>query len=88
MVAASGRLNFRIPADAEARLRAAAEVSRQSLTEFVLGAAAARAEELLATGTWVPAEYFDRLLAALDEPPEPIPVLARAARRRRRFTQH
>lgn len=84
---AAGRLNFRIPEEAEKRLRAAAEAANETLTEFVLGAAEARAEELLASRTVVPPDYFDQLLAALNEPPTPVPVLARAARRQRRFVQ-
>lgn len=83
----AGRLNFRIPVEAEKRLRAAAEADNKTLTEFVLGAAEARADELLASRTPVPADYFDQLLSALDERPTPIPELARAARRPRRFVQ-
>jgi uncharacterized protein (DUF1778 family) len=85
---ASARLNFRIPVETERRLRAAAEAAHETLTEFVLGPAQARAEEMLSAKTVVPADYFDRLLAALDEPPEPMPVLAEASRRPRRYTQH
>jgi uncharacterized protein (DUF1778 family) len=87
MATTAGRLNFRITAEAEARLRAAAEASQQTLTEFVLGAAEERADEVLASRTVVPADYFDQLLAALDAPPEPMPVLSRAAKRQRRFVQ-
>lgn len=87
MTTAAGRLNFRISPDAEQRLRVAAEASDQTLTDFVLGAAEARAEEVLATRTVVTSDYFDRLLSALDDPPTPIPELVRAARRDRRFTQ-
>ena len=87
MATTAGRLNFRITAEAEARLRAAAAASQQTLTEFVLGAAEDRADEVLASRTVVPADYFDQLLAALDAPPEPMPALARAAKRQRRFIQ-
>jgi uncharacterized protein (DUF1778 family) len=87
MAAAAGRLNFRISAEAEARLRAAAEVAQETLTEFVLGAAEERADEVLASRTVVPADYFDQLLAALDAPPEPMPALVRAVKRPRRFVQ-
>jgi len=87
MATTAGRLNFRIPPDAEQRLRSAAEAANQTLTDFVLGAAEARADEVLGTRTVVDSDYFDRLLAALDEPPTPIPELAKAARRDRRFTQ-
>lgn len=87
MAVTAGRLNFRISAEAEARLRAAAEAANQTLTEFVIGAAEERADELLARRTVVPADYFDQLLAALDAPPEPMPALVRAAKRSRRFVQ-
>lgn len=87
MASPASRLNFRISAEAEARLRAAADASQQTLTEFVLGAAEERADEVLASRTVIPAEYFDQLLAALDAPPEPMPALARAAKRQRRFVQ-
>jgi uncharacterized protein (DUF1778 family) len=83
----AGRLNFRIAPDAEQRLRVAAEADHQTLTDFVLGAAEARAEEILATRTVVDSDYFDRLLSALGESPTPIPKLVSAARRRRQFTQ-
>lgn len=86
--ATAGRLNFRVPEDVERRLRSAAESTSQSLTDFVLGAAQERADEVLSTHTVVPTEYFDNLLAALDEPPQPMPALQRAARRRRQFEQH
>lgn len=84
---ASARLNFRVPVETERRLRAAAEAAHETLTEFVLGPAQARAEEMLSAKTVVSVEYFDRLLSALDEPPEQMPVLAEAARKARRFVQ-
>jgi uncharacterized protein (DUF1778 family) len=83
----AGRLNFRIPPSAEKRLRSAAEANHQTLTDFVLGAAEARAEEILASRTFVASDYFDRLVEALDSPPTPIPVLAKAAKQDRRFKQ-
>ena len=85
--AAAGRLNFRVPPEVEQRLRSAAESSHQSLTEFVLGAAQDRADEVLVTRTVVPADYFDRLFDALDAPAEPTPTLKRASGRRRQFHQ-
>jgi uncharacterized protein (DUF1778 family) len=85
--ATAGRLNFRVPEDVERRLRSAAESTGQSLTEFVLGAAQERADEVLSTHTVVPSDYFDKLLTALDEPAKPMPALQRAARRRRQFEQ-
>lgn len=85
--AVAGRLNFRVPADVERQLRSAAESTSQSLTDFVLGAAQERAEEVLATRTVVPPDYFEHLLSALDEPVGAMPELKRAAKRRRQFVQ-
>jgi uncharacterized protein (DUF1778 family) len=81
------RLNFRISAESERQLRSAAEASHETLTDFVLGAAQDRADEVLRTRTVVPSDYFDQLLAALDEPPVSVPALAKAARRKRQFVQ-
>ena len=86
-MATSTRLNFRVRPDTEQRLRAAAAACEESLTDFVIAAAEERADEVLATHTLVPADYFDRLLAALDEPAEPNEALRKAARRPRQFTQ-
>jgi uncharacterized protein (DUF1778 family)/predicted N-acetyltransferase YhbS len=83
----AGRLNFRIPPGAEGRLRSAAEANHQTLTDFVLGAAEARAEEILASRTLVASDYFDRLVDAMDAPPTSIPELAKAAGQDRRFKQ-
>lgn len=88
MVATSAsRLNFRVSAESEQHLRTAAEATHETLTDFVLGAAHARADEVLQTRTVVPPDYFDRLLEALDEPPVTVPALAKAARRKRQFVQ-
>ena len=84
---ASPRLNFRVRPDTERRLRAAAAATDQSLTDFVVSAAEDRAKEVLATHTVVPADYFDQLVAALDETAKPNPALRAAARRPRRFKQ-
>jgi uncharacterized protein (DUF1778 family) len=83
----STRLNFRVDPVVEERLRAAAAFEHKTVTEFVMGAAADRAEEVLAAQTVVPSEYFDQLLAALDAPDEPMPELERLAARPRRFTR-
>lgn len=81
------RLNFRVRGEVERRLRAAASASDQSLTDFVISAAESRADEVLATRTAVPAEYFDQFLAALDAPVERNAALTRAARERQHFTR-
>jgi uncharacterized protein (DUF1778 family) len=79
------RLNFRVSPSLDDRLRMAAAMSHQTVTDFVLQAAAAHADEVLMARTVVPSDYFDELLAALDAPVEPMPELARAAAKPRRF---
>ena len=86
-MATATRLNFRVRPDTEERLRAAAAAMDQSLTDFVITAAEARADEVLATHTLVPADYYDQLYAAFDDPVKRDPALTAAARRRRRFGQ-
>jgi uncharacterized protein (DUF1778 family) len=56
-----------------------------SVSAFVVGAAVVRADEVIAsmTTTLVPADYFDDLLAVLDEP-DAAPGLAKAAKQARR----
>ncbi|HEV2886063.1 MAG TPA: DUF1778 domain-containing protein [Jatrophihabitans sp.] len=81
------RLNFRVRPDTEHRLRAAAAATDQSLTDFVISAAEARANEVLASHTLVPADYFDQLIAALDAPVIPNEALRTLARRPRRVKQ-
>lgn len=76
-MAMATRLNFRVRPDTEQRLRAAAAACEESLTDFVIAAAEKRAEEVLATHTLVPPDYFDRLIAALDEPVETMGHCAR-----------
>lgn len=86
-MATAARLNFRVRPETEHRLRAAAAATDQSLTDFVISAAVARAEEVLASHTRVPADYFDQLIAALDAPATPNEALRTLARRPRRVEQ-
>ncbi len=83
MRTATGRLGLRVRPEVEQRLRAAAEVEHQPLSAFVLSAAEQRANEVLRelSVTLVPPEFFDHLLAALDEPAYPNPALMSATRR-------
>jgi uncharacterized protein (DUF1778 family) len=55
----------------------------------MLDAATERAEDVIAsaTGTMVPAKFFDELWNALAEPARPSAALARRARARRRVVQ-
>jgi uncharacterized protein (DUF1778 family) len=79
VTAAVARLNFRVPQRTEQVLRAAAELTGETLTQFTIGAAEERAEQLLAGKTLVGPDFFDRLVSALDEPVEPNQALRAAA---------
>lgn len=85
MAVKTDRLEARLSPDERERIEQAASTAGLSVSAFMVGAAVERAEEIIAaaTTTVVPADYFDGLLAALDEP-EPAPLLAKAARRSRR----
>jgi len=76
-----GRINLRVEAEQEARLRAAAEASGETLTGFLLRAAAQRAEEVLrrASRLAVSSAAFDRFVTALDRDTESMPTLSRYA---------
>lgn len=89
-MARTARIELRAEPDREQRIRLAADLAHQSMTSFVLDAATERADEVIAAAatTVVSGEFFDALLAALDEPPEPNGALSRTARRTRRVRQH
>jgi uncharacterized protein (DUF1778 family) len=82
MAVKSERLEARVSPEQRARLEWAARITGTSISTFVVDAAIERAEGLVAAqmSTTVPAEYFDRLVAALDEP-DRAPTLTKAARR-------
>jgi uncharacterized protein (DUF1778 family) len=82
MAVKSDRLEARVSPEQRARLEWAAMIAGTSVSAFVVDAAVERAEELVAAqmSTTVPADYFDRLLSAIDEP-ESAPTLAKVARR-------
>lgn len=79
MTAAAERLGFRVAQGVKQHLEEAARLLGMGLTEFVLGAAQERADEVLQTRTTVPPDYFARLLHALDAPAVPNEPLRRAA---------
>jgi len=85
MAVKTDRLEARLSPDERERIEQAASTAGLSVSAFMVGAAVERAEEVIAaaTTTVVPADYFDGLLAALDEP-EPAARLAKAAKRSRR----
>jgi uncharacterized protein (DUF1778 family) len=85
MAVKSERLEARVSPEQRARLELAAGLAGVAVSAFVIDAAVERADELVAAqmSTSVPADYFDLLVAALDDP-APAPVLAKAARRAKR----
>lgn len=75
------RVNMRVSERQERVLRAAAELSGETLTGFVLAVATERAEEVLERAQRVDlgAAAFERFVAALDAPAEEMPTLRRYA---------
>jgi uncharacterized protein (DUF1778 family) len=82
MAVKSDRLEARVSPDQRARLELAATIAGMSVSAFVVEAAVERAEEIVARqmSTTVPADYFDRLVFAIDEP-DRAPTLTKVARR-------
>ena len=85
----TSRIELRTDPEREQRIRYAAELEHQSVSAFVLDAAAERAEQVIASAsaTVVPSDFFDRLWEALDSPVEPSPALERRSVRGRRVEQ-
>ncbi len=85
MAVKTDRLEARVSPDERERIEQAASTEGLSVSAFMVGAAVERAEEVIAaaTTTVAPADYFDELLAALDEP-EPAARLSKAATQSRR----
>jgi len=79
--ARSARINMRVSEHQERVLRAAADLSGDSLTGFVLSVATERAEQVLLRARQIDlgAEAFARFRRALDEPVEDMPTLRRYA---------
>jgi uncharacterized protein (DUF1778 family) len=71
------------------RIRYAAKLTHRSLSAFMLDAASARAEEVIAStsSTEVPAKFFDELWNALSEKGRANEALSRRARAKRRVNQ-
>lgn len=87
---ASTRFEFRIRPDGKRRIEHAASLVHESASDFARTAAERRAEEVLREHdavTVVPADFFDALLVALDEPALPAAALARARERARRAVE-
>lgn len=88
MAARTQRIEARVAPRDRARIDKAAALEGQTVSAFMVRAAAERAEQVIAarTTTVLPAEYFDRLLAAIDAA-DRAPRLARAAKRARERRQ-
>jgi uncharacterized protein (DUF1778 family) len=76
-----GRINLRVDAHQEARLRAAAEASGETLTGFMLAAAGERADNVLerAGRIAISRRAFEQFVAVLSAGTEPMPTLSRYA---------
>jgi uncharacterized protein (DUF1778 family) len=85
-MAKTQRIEMRADAESEDRINRAAAIERVSVSAFILDAATAAADRVLARTdtTAMPADQFDALIAALDVADE-APQLARVAGRGRRF---
>lgn len=86
MSAATARLEFRVAPERKALIERAAELTGEQPTAFARTAAEERAERVIREHdamTTVPAQFFDDLLAALDAPANPNPVMADAFARMR-----
>lgn len=81
MTTAAERLGFRVTPGVKEHLEDAARSLGVPLTEFVLGAAQDKADEVLAAKTVVPPDYFEKLIEALTAPAEENEPLRRAASR-------
>jgi uncharacterized protein (DUF1778 family) len=74
-----GRINMRVSDHQERVLRAAADLSGETLTGFVLSVATERAEQVLERTQRISlsAEAFGRFVKALDAPAAEMPTLRR-----------
>ena len=86
MAVRTDRVEARVSPDQRERIERAAAFSGESMSAFMVTAAVQRADDVIAeqSATVVPADYFDQLHAALDEPAEKAPRLAAAAKKARR----
>lgn len=88
MTTREARLDFRLDPETKARIERAAKLLRESVSAFVVHAAAAAADRVLARAevTMMPAEQFDELLEALDVADQ-APALARLGKTERRYVR-
>ena len=89
-MSASTRFEFRVKPASKQRIEHAAQLVHESTSDFVRAAAEQRADEVLRDHeviTRVPADFFDQLITALDEPPVTNAALKRAANRARQVVR-
>lgn len=86
MAVKTRRLESRVDPETDELITRAAELMQESVSGFVVRAARAEADRVLARGdvTAMPAEQFDSLIGSLDQA-DHAPTLAKAAARPRRF---
>ncbi len=79
MAAKSQRVNLRIDQEDEALFKRAAQVHRESLTQFLVEGGRERAERLLAdrTSFQIGAEAWQEIVAAMDRPAQARPELVK-----------
>jgi uncharacterized protein (DUF1778 family) len=84
MATRTERIEARVAPRDRARIDRAAALEGQSVSAFMVAAAAEKADQVIAARTTsvVPTDYFDRMLAALDRA-DRAPRLARAVKRAR-----
>lgn len=84
MATKTDRVEARLAPGQRERIDQAAAIEGQSVSSFIVAAAAEKAEQVIAarTTTIVPSEYFDLLLSAIDHA-DRAPQLQRAAKRAR-----
>jgi len=81
----TARIEIRAEPGQEDQIRRAAGLVNQSISAFVVTSAVERADEVMAkwSTTTVPTEFFDQLMAALDEPAPANEALRKVARQRK-----
>jgi uncharacterized protein (DUF1778 family) len=79
--AASERIEVRLRPEQRREVERASALLQMTTSDFIREAVAARAEQVLTeeAATVVPPDFFDELLAALDEPPRANPALTTGA---------
>ena len=83
------RINIRATEDEKALVEAAARASHMSATQFMMQAAIASAEDVLAEQRMfvVPEQEWDKFMKRLDEPARDLPGLRRAIEKRGLFVE-